>query len=733
MKFPFRPFLAGRGSLDLSEFQRMTLVWVLLIEGVATVLWQMFANHQLILLLALALHILALWLSSRSLALAGLAWGFCIAAVVVASVGAYQLPLASGLLSLLPLFGVLIFGFAAGIMAQGLVAALMLFMGERYAGLPGMAGFVAPVILAGLATLAIGSVFRYWFVDTIQVYYGNYLRANAGIEEARQQRLELKQVQEDLLHANRELARLTRQLKTANQAAEEARQAKETFVATVSHELRTPLNMIIGFSEVIAQSPQVYGGRLPATLLADIASIQRNSQHLLELVNDVLDLSQVDMGNLSIARARCSLRAIVEQAFEVIRPLFQSKGLYLEAGLPEQDLEFSCDQTRVREVIINLLSNAGRFTDQGGVRVNARQERDLLVVAVADTGPGIAPADQQRLFEPFQQLDSSIRRKHGGSGLGLTISKRFVELHGGKMWLESAPGAGTTFFFSLPILAPEPAPGDGEAVSEAARWINPFAVVEARQRPFKAPQGALVPRCVVLEEGDMARHLLTRYLEGVEIAPAGSPEEVFERLAESPAQLLVINHPRASDLLETICAGDRLPFGLPVIAFWLPGRADMATTLKVSEYLIKPVTQENLLGAIRRVPGPVERVLLVDDNPEVLQLFGRILSSAGQRYTVLRASDGQQALEMLRRRRPDLMVLDLIMPEMSGFRLLEEKAADERIRDIPVVVVSAQDPAGVQKIERQITLAREGGFPPRDLLDLLRSAGFARDLPRQAP
>lgn len=733
MKFNFRRSIPAPGSLDLADFQRMTLVWVLLIEGVITVLWQMFANNQMLLLVTLVLHGLALWLSARSLPLTGLAWAIAISAVVVGSVGVYQYPLASALLGLLPLFSVLVFGFGAGFLAQGLVVGLMLFMGDRFSRLPGMEVFVVPVILAGLATLAVGSVFRYWFVDTIRIYYENYLHASAEIEEARQERLEYKQVQEDLLHANRELARLARQLKVANQAAEEARRAKETFVATVSHELRTPLNMIIGFSEVIAQSPQVYGGRLPATLLADIASIQRNSQHLLELVNDVLDLSQVDMGNLSISRSRCSLHGIIAEAFEVICPLFHSKGLYLESELPEQDHEIYCDQTRVREVIINLLSNAGRFTEQGGVSVKAWLQREMLVVAVKDSGPGIALEDQQRVFEPFQQLDSSIRRKHGGSGLGLTISKRFVELHGGRMWLESAPGAGTTFFFELPVMAPESELLLEGRTSSVARWVNPYSAVETRQRPFKAPQAKLVPRCVVLEAGDLARHLFERYLGAVEIAAARDLGEVFDRLAESPTQLLVINHPHAAELMETICGSDRLPFDLPVIAFWLPGSADMASSLNVAEYLIKPVARDSLMGAIQRIPGPIETILLVDDNPEVLQLFGRILSSAGQKYTVLRASDGQQALEMLRGRRPDLMILDLVMPGINGFQLLQQKSTEESIRDIPVVVVSAQDPAGVQKINRQIILAREGGFTPRDLLDLVRSPGFARELQRQEP
>lgn len=713
----------AQNRLDLSEYQRMTLIMVLLIESIASVTWQLFANNQLILLLTLILHVLAIWLAFRTMNLSGVVWAAAVSAVVIASVDAYEAPLVAALLGLMPLVAVLIFGLVPGILTAGLVAVLMFSMPGRYPDLRGLQGMVGPVILGGTAALLLGGIFRYWMVDTIRVYYENYLKANAGIEEAREQRVELKQIQEDLIHANREMIRLTRQLKLANQAAEEARQAKETFVATVSHELRTPLNMIIGFSEVIAQSPQVYGTRLPPTLLADIASIQRNSQHLLELVNDVLDLSQVDMGNLAIARNLCSLSGLVNEAFDVIRPLFTSKGLYLKADLPAEDLTISCDQTRIREVIINLLSNAGRFTEKGGVLVKARLDGSLLEVGMQDSGPGISPENQKKLFEPFQQLDSSNRRKHGGSGLGLAISKRFVEMHGGQMWLESTIGEGTTFYFSLPMQSVETV-GTGTA----ARWVNSYASIDPRPRAFKAPQATQVSRCVILEENDKASHLFERYMREVEIVSVRDAEGAIESSNKSPTQLLVINHPQAADLLQAVLSSGRIPFGLPVISFWLPGSADMAAALNIEKYLIKPVSKEALMDAVESIGDSIPKtILLVDDNPEVLQLFGRILASSDKKYSVLRASDGRQALQMLRKRRPDALVLDLVMPGLNGFQVLKEKAADPQIQGIPVIVISAQDPAGVQKVNDPVILAREGGFSPRDLLELVKSIGFASD------
>jgi len=258
------------------------------------------------------------------------------------------------------------------------------------------------------------------------------------------------------------------------------RRAKEEFVANVSHELRTPLNMIIGFSEMIPELAHVYGVALPPALLSDIAAIRRNSQHLARLVDDVLDLSQVDAGRMALRKEWTSLREIVDEAILAVRALFESKGLSVETQIPSDLPEAFCDSTRIRQVMLNLLSNAGRYVKRGGVQVRVRQEQNELMVTVTDTGPGIAPADQQRLFQPFQQLESSLRHRSGGSGLGLTISKRFVEMHGGKMWLESQVGVGTTFGFSLPVQTPTvPALAEDGAL----RWFSPYESTNTRNVP----------------------------------------------------------------------------------------------------------------------------------------------------------------------------------------------------------------------------------------------------------
>jgi signal transduction histidine kinase len=234
-----------------------------------------------------------------------------------------------------------------------------------------------------------------------------YDAARRELDAARDAQADLKQAVKDLAEANLQTARLNQLLGMARRAAEEAERAKAEFVANVSHELRTPLNMIIGFAELIMSAPKTYG-RVARALRADLAVIHRNSQHLSALIDDVLDLSQIEAGRMALTKERTELHELIASALEAIRPLYQTKGLYLRADAPA-GLVVSCDRTRIREVLLNLLSNAGRFTERGGVIVQARAAGREVVVSVTDTGPGIAAEDQARLFQPFQQADGSVR------------------------------------------------------------------------------------------------------------------------------------------------------------------------------------------------------------------------------------------------------------------------------------------------------------------------------------
>jgi CheY-like chemotaxis protein len=471
--------------------------------------------------------------------------------------------------------------------------------------------------------------------------------------------------------------------------------------------------MIIGFSEMITQAPQVYGQALPAPLMADIGAIQRNSHHLLQLVDDVLDLSQVDSRRMAVSKEWVRIDEVVSSAADTVRLLFESKGLYLRTEIASELPPVFCDITRVRQVLINLLSNAGRFTEEGGVAVTVRREGPNVRFSVTDSGPGIPEDAQARIFEPFHQLDNSIRRKHGGSGLGLSISKRFIELHDGRMWLESEVGQGTTFNFELPCTVTRPVELQG---GDARRWFNPYQPYEPRTRPYKAPVPKLLPRYVVIEEGNELQRLLKRYLTDAEVVSVPDMDAAVADLRKLPAQALLLNGFPSQEVSAMVRGLQGLPYGIPAVAFWMPVDTEVTQRLGVVDYLVKPIARERLLGALDAASDAVETVLLVDDSPEVLQLFGRMLVSGENRYRVLRATAGRQALHLMRTRKPDVVLLDLIMPDLDGFQVLQEKAADSRIRDIPVIVISSRDATNAPITSNAFAVVRGQGMSLDDLI-----------------
>ncbi|MDI7277081.1 MAG: ATP-binding protein, partial [Anaerolineae bacterium] len=368
-----------------------------------------------------------------------------------------------------------------------------------------------------------------------------------------------------------------------------------------------------------------------------------------------------------------------------------------------------CDPTRIRQVVLNLLSNAGRFTERGGVRVRAWAERDRVVVCVADTGPGIPAEARDRVFQPFQQLDSSTRGRYGGSGLGLSISKRFIELHDGKMWLESEEGKGSAFYFSLPIELPPPTARD------AMRWFSPYWHYVERDRPSAAPVPTVRPRFVVLDAEQVLTRMLTRYMHSAEVVPAASLQEAIEKLAEAPARALLLNDLYPAATVERLGEA-ALPDGTPAIVCSLPGTHEAAGALGVSDYLVKPVSREALLAALDRLRLDGRTILIVDDEPEAVQLFRRILLTSARGYRILTASDGEEALQILAAQPADAILLDLVMPGMDGFRFLAEKSRDLGLRDIPVVVMSARDSTRQPIVSTTLAVRQSRGLSLPQLL-----------------
>jgi signal transduction histidine kinase/CheY-like chemotaxis protein len=620
----------------------------------------------------------------------------------------------------LPFIAVLLINGAAGVYMAGLILGGMVCF--SWLNLIPFLSFNSLGILMLSSLLGILGWASFDSFNNATVWASYYFhKAVENLEEARQKQLDLFEIQDDLLRANQELSRLTERLKVLQLLADEARLAKVQFVANVSHELRAPLNMIIGYSELITRSTNPYGRRLPAPLLADITTIQRNAQHLSRLVDDVLDLSQIETDRMSLSKESCSFKQIVEMAVEVVRPLYDSKNLYLKTSIPEGLPAILCDPIRIRQIIINLLSNSGRFTQQGGVEIVVEQIGEEIVCHVADTGAGISKENQVRLFEPFQQADPSIRREHGGSGLGLNISKQFIEMHNGKIWMESEEGKGTTISFSLPLPT---LVNVGRASFGANRWVSAYSVRDPRRRPFRAALMKPLPSYVLVETGDTLKRIFSRFPEEVDVISYSNPADAIKEISIAPAQAVIINTPSVlspSEMMRLANQFNELPYETPVITCWLPSQQDTGHSLGVVDYINKPIKIESLLESIGKVEKPVRSILLVDDEESVLQLMMRILLSAPAGYRVWRASSGDMALEMMRNRMPDLVLLDIVLPGKDGWQILSEKNSDDTIRDIPVIIVSSRDLALENVTANILVVNRKSGLSAREFTDFIQA------------
>jgi signal transduction histidine kinase/CheY-like chemotaxis protein len=598
--------------------------------------------------------------------------------------------------------------------AVALAAGLLLHFGAAEpvrAGLAPGAAVTDSVLLAN--TVIVVAATRRVYGKTILALAQASAHARQALDGARNRQLELKQTLLDLDLANREVIRLNDLLRAARESIEEARRAKEEFVANVSHELRTPLNMIIGFSDEILGRPRLYSRRLPQQLLEDVGAIKRNSEHLARLVDDVLDLSQVDAGFMRLTREWTSLGEVIAEARQAVSVFFERKGLLLDATVAAGVPRVYCDRVRIRQVILNLLSNAARFTDRGGATIEATSSGNSVTVRVTDTGPGIGVETLPHLFEPFQQADPSIRRRYGGTGLGLAISKRFVEMHGGRIWVESGEASGTTVSFSLPIEGYTPP-------LPVKRWFSPYHDYAPRTRTALLPGANPQPRIVVVESGHILSALVEHHLVGLEVTTVSSIEEAICLARTVAVTAFIINQMQPVSRASPLPGAPPLLLDVPVLTCWVPEQQPEVQQMGVQAYLVKPVRRDDLLASIRLARPEARHILLVDDDEEARQLFVRMLSD-GPGFVITEASDGTGALDALRNARPDVMLLDLVMPGVDGFAVLAAKASDESIRGIAVVAISARDPHREPIVSSMLSLARQRGLSARDLVGAIEA------------
>jgi PAS domain S-box-containing protein len=485
-------------------------------------------------------------------------------------------------------------------------------------------------------------------------------------------------------------ARLFDEVQRHQQAAEEANQAKSTFLANMSHELRTPLNAIIGYSEMLMEDA---GDQGLDGFVADLQKVHASGRHLLSLINDVLDLSKVEAGRMELYLETFDVAGMLQNVVSTVQPLVEANANSLEI-CGDADLGvMRADLTKVRQSLFNLLSNAAKFTEHGVITLTAARERspagpagrsdgvDWVTFRVSDTGIGMTPEQVERLFEAFSQADVTISRKYGGTGLGLALSRRFCQMMGGDITVESTYGVGSAFTIRLPA---QPIARHAEPAPESAREVSV---------PPASPGESIV---LAIDDEPAVRDLVQRFLskEGFRVVTAASGEEGLRLARELHPNAITLDVLMPGMDGWTVLAAlkaDPTLAAIPVIMLSIVHDKNMGYALGVSEYLNKPVEREALVAALRKCQqgSLASYVLVVDDDAVTREMLRRLVQGEG--WTVSEAENGRVALARLAERAPALILLDLMMPEMDGFQFVVEMQRNEAWRAIPVAVITAKD------------------------------------------
>ena len=448
---------------------------------------------------------------------------------------------------------------------------------------------------------------------------------------------------------------------------QELDQLKSQFLANMSHELRTPLNSIIGFSRVILKG---IDGPVTDMQHQDLTAIYNSGQHLLGLINDILDLARIEAGKMELNFEEVKLSEMVNSVLSTAKGLVKEKPIQLLAKVPADMPAVRGDTMRVRQVMINLLSNASKFTDEGSITVETKVQigpngKPEALINVIDTGPGISEEGQAKLFRAFSQVDGSATRKTGGSGLGLSICANLVQLHAGRIGVSSAEGQGSTFWFTLPL------------------FHSPLEQIPEDRKVILA-----------IDDDPQVIGLYERYLnsQGYFVVPLTDPAKAKERILELQpyAVTLDIMMPNTDGwTVLTSLKSDPETRQIPIVICSIMEQTDKGFNLGASDYLVKPILEEDLVDAINKLnkKGDIREVLVIDDDPNDLRLIEKMLTEHGH-YRPTLAEGGRKGWEAINAKPPQAIILDIFMPEMDGFTILEKLRDNPALSEIPVLVVS---------------------------------------------
>ena len=495
------------------------------------------------------------------------------------------------------------------------------------------------------------------------------------------------------------------QLEETNAMLKEASRHKSQFMANMSHELRTPLNAIIGFSELLTDAAD--GQIDEATRKRFTSQILNGGRHLLALINDILDLSKVEAGQMELRLETVVVAEIVEQVTRTVEPLVGKKGIRLEADASAAG-ELRADPGKLKQMLLNLVSNAIKFTPEGGrVAISAIRKPGAVEISVADSGIGIAEADQTQIFQEFHQVDPGPGRRHEGTGLGLALTKRFAVLHGGDVRMQSRVNEGSIFTLTLPL-------------------------EKAAQRPAAQPAAVAAngngagPMVLVVEDDPAAAELLTRQL-----ANAGYRTQIARTGMEAIARARQL-HPAAITLdvilpeldgweVMSRLKSDRSTSGIPIVVVSVVDNPELGMALGAVDYLVKPVDGKDLVRRLRRFDS--RRILVVDDEAANREWLTQTLEPAG--FKVVSASGGREAISMARSHPPDLVLLDLMMPEVNGFDVVEALRKNKATRETPIMILTAASltEGDKRKLNGRVSqILSRGSVGASDLVGLLQQA-----------
>ncbi len=490
------------------------------------------------------------------------------------------------------------------------------------------------------------------------------------VSERRAAEEKIRSLNQNLERRSAELAFANTEMSLRNREVERANRLKSEFLASMSHELRTPLNTILGFSELLSEESS---GALNEKQKRFVTHIQRDANHLLELINDILDLSKIEAGRLELHIETFPMAVAVAEVLTSVRPLAAAKSLVLDSELDTQ-LVMQADRVRFKEILYNLFSNAIKFTPAGGrVWIESSSEGGSVQLTVGDTGIGIAPEDQQAIFESFRQASATTKGVREGTGLGLAITRRLVEHHGGKIWVESELSHGSRFHFTLPI-------------SGGVTSVEEPGTVETTSAPL----------VLVTSHHAVWRDELTRVLarHAFRTISAGSGSDAVHQARELRPDLVLLDMEVAGrsgwetlhDLKSSLDTAT-----IPVIIVSPTDERKMGAAFGAAEWLAKPVAEDHLVTAVRRAlrtEGSL-RVLVIDDDPETRQLVADTLATEG--HMPVTARNASEAMRILRSSHVDAVTLDLLLPGKNGFDFLADLRAQSAFLTLPVMVLTVKD------------------------------------------